>query len=399
MSAGKQRWIITLGMSVAALAVVILVMFVVPLLFAPPRQAAAVDADHERGLKLVDERLKLQNDVRNTALQAVGGVLLVLGAVATWRQVRIASGQLDVNRRELTQTLEATHAGQITQQFAQAIAHLGVDSAAVQVGGVYTLERIAKDSEPDRHAINEILSAYVREHAKVDGNVAPGPVDQLARLEVRSPGISAAMAVLGGEVLASSRGEALQLGEVDLRNANFDQANFAVANFEGADLEGTTFLQSTLNKTNFRGANLRGTEFRSRASLRNACLENANLEGAELKGSDLHKAVLIEANLRKASLDNARLDGAFLDGADLEDSQLLTADLTNASLFRANLQGADLSSAKLQGAKLTSTRLERANLAGADLERALLRGATANSETTWPTGFDPEAAGVTIEQG
>ena len=50
----------------------------------------------------------------------------------------------------------------------------------------------------------------------------------------------------------------------------------------------------------------------------------------------------------------------------------------------ADLRGADLGGANLGGA----------NLRGADLRYADLRGATANERTTWPAGFDPDAAGV-----
>ncbi len=48
-----------------------------------------------------------------------------------------------------------------------------------------------------------------------------------------------------------------------------------------------------------------------------------------------------------------------------------------ANLWEANLYGADLGGA---------------NLIGADLE-----GAKANEDTVWPEGFDPVAAGMTIE--
>jgi len=38
-----------------------------------------------------------------------------------------------------------------------------------------------------------------------------------------------------------------------------------------------------------------------------------------------------------------------------------------------------------------------ADLTGADLDGANLKGATADQDTTWPEGFDPQAAGVTFE--
>ncbi len=58
-------------------------------------------------------------------------------------------------------------------------------------------------------------------------------------------------------------------------------------------------------------------------------------------------------------------------------ANLWEANLTVANLWEANLYGADLGGA---------------NLIGADLE-----GAKANEDTVWPDGFDPVAAGMTIE--
>jgi hypothetical protein len=53
------------------------------------------------------ERLKAENDARTTLLQGVAGLVLVVGAGVTWRQ-------LQINRE-----------GQITERFNKAIDHLG----------------------------------------------------------------------------------------------------------------------------------------------------------------------------------------------------------------------------------------------------------------------------------
>ena len=90
-------------------------------------------------------------------------------------------------------------------------------------------------------------------------------------------------------------------------------------------------------------------------------------------------------------------------GSDLLDSCLKETDGTldcsfaefnNVDLSGRDLQNVDLSNADLRHADLSDANLTRANFMDANLAGANLAGATANENTIWPDGFDPEAAGV-----
>jgi hypothetical protein len=107
------------------------------------------------------DRLKAENDVRGTLFQAIGGALLLLGAFLTWQQVQSGAEQVRVSQRQL----EIGQEGQITERFTRAIDQLGSKSIDVRLGGIYALERIAKNSPQDQDAITDILSAYVRGHS------------------------------------------------------------------------------------------------------------------------------------------------------------------------------------------------------------------------------------------
>jgi hypothetical protein len=120
------------------------------------------------------DRLKAENDVRGTLFQAIGGALLLLGAFLTWQQVQSGAEQVRVSQRQL----EIGQEGQITERFTRAIDQLGSKSIDVRLGGIYALERIAKNSPQDQDAITDILSAYVRGHSpgsqlphKVNGSI------------------------------------------------------------------------------------------------------------------------------------------------------------------------------------------------------------------------------------
>jgi|ETNmetMinimDraft_13_1059891.scaffolds.fasta_scaffold16209_2 uncharacterized protein YjbI with pentapeptide repeats len=78
-------------------------------------------------------------------------------------------------------------------------------------------------------------------------------------------------------------------------------------------------------------------------------------------------------------------------GADLSGLDLSSANLSEANLSGASLHWADLRGANLRWADLTGADLRWADLTGADLSDA-----KNNADTTWPEGFDPEAAGAVL---
>jgi Pentapeptide repeats (8 copies) len=275
---------------------------------------------HDRSL----EGLKAQNEVRTTLLQGLGGMVLLVGAYFTYRQ------------------LHSAREGQITERYTRAIDQLGHDQLDVRLGGIYALERIARDSPDDRATIGEVLTAFVRSHApwppRLPGQyVATAPIDQVPELQARAADVQACLTVLGrGGFAPPAEGQSdrLDLHTVDLRHANLTSAHL-----ERADLR-DTYLE--------------------RADLTGAHVEEANLAGAHLERADLGGAYLEEADLGGAYLERADLGGAHLERADLAFAHLEEAILAFAHLEEANLGGA---------------HLERADLGGAHLERAILGGA------------------------
>jgi Pentapeptide repeats (8 copies) len=340
-----RRWLAIAGVVVGVAGLLAVVLVAAPPWFV-----------HDRSL----EGLKAQNEVRTTLLQGLGGVVLLVGAYFTYRQLR------------------TTREGQITERYTRAIDQLGHAQLDVRLGGIYALERIARDSPADRPTIGEVLTAFVRSHApwppRLPGQyVATALIHQVPELQVRAPDVQACLTVLGrgGFAQLEGQGDRLDLHAVDLRHARLVGANLEGANLVGAHLE----------RANLVGAHLEG-----------AVLAEANLEGANLAGTHLEGAVLAGADLERA----------YLGGARLEETILSTANLERAYLAGAHLEGAILLAAHLERANLSDAHLERANLSSADLERAILDGARleeamADKHTSWPAGFDWRAAGVIVE--
>jgi hypothetical protein len=101
--------------------------------FMPP---LIVDGDD---FTAASSRVKAENDVRTTGIQALAGLALVVGAVFT-------AITLVYNREQ-----------QITERYTQAIDQLDHSRALdIRVGGIYALERIMRDSKRDHGAILDL---------------------------------------------------------------------------------------------------------------------------------------------------------------------------------------------------------------------------------------------------
>ena len=194
--------------------------------------------------------------------------------------------------------------------------------------------------------------------------------------------------------------------DADLREANLNGAHLIDAHLNGAHLNRAKLREANLNRANLRRAHLNGANL-IRANLREADLREADLREADLSGAYLRGANLNGANLNRAHLNGARsgkirgiptqlpsgwrvVEGYLIgNGANLGGAYLGGAHLGGANLNGANLHGADLREADLREAYLGG-----AHLRGAKLSRANLLEAMYDDATTWPIGFDPEAAGA-----
>ena len=341
---GRARWVAAAVLGAAF--VLWLVLFAPRLLVPAASQTSLRDVtDAAKRHELQDSRLKLQNDVRTTLLQGLGGLAVAVGAFFTYRQVQTSRRQLEHSIESSREQHELDRQGQVTERFTRAIDQLGNEHGQLDVvlGGIYSLERIARDSPDDRRTIAEVLTAYIRRHAPWRPPSKPGqpetdtPLDKPPASRALALDIQAAIMVLG-------------------------RAGFTV---QEADWEGDWRDRLILSGVDLRGAHL----------------VLAHLENADLIRAHLERAVLTDAHLKGAVLCNAHLEKALLFGAHLE----------SAFLVEAHLRGADLRSAHLQGALLMG-----ADLDGAKLDDAHLEGAIADEQSVWPDGFDPEARGVFI---
>ena len=232
----------------------VFVFFVLPPLVVP----SDVDATEA-------ERIKLRNDVRSAATQFLGGLALVTGLLFTARTLRL-------NRE-----------GQLTDRFSKAIDQLGDERLDVRLGGIYALERIARDSERDHGPVMEVLTAYVRRYKRSerDGE-EDAPYD-----------VQAIMTVVGRrKVSGDPQDSRLDLRGADLRHIQIRGGDFRSVWLNNVELDGARFTSC-----DFAGASLAG------AQAGNALFFESNLAGSYLVRADLARAHFIDTSLEAAEYD------------------------------------------------------------------------------------------------
>jgi hypothetical protein len=259
------------------------------------------------------------------ARDAARGRLVAFGAGL------FAAGALIYTARNFTlsrRTFELTEQGQVTDRYTKAIEQLGSDKGLdVRIGGIYALERIARDSpRRDHPTIMEVLAAFIRDRSREQWPPAEPhakPPEQTTR-----PDVQAAATVIG------RRDTRYDTQAIDLHGANLPHADLTFADLISARLHG-----ARLNNAHITGAHLNNAHLND-AHLNNAHLNDAGLVGAHLNGAHLNHADLTGAYLHLDPADADFGDRVLFDVDPTDDARFLDADLTGADLTGADLTGA-----------------------------------------------------------
>ncbi len=208
-----------------------------------------------------------------TFLGAVGAfITAVILAWAAIRNVRTATRRADIASRRHEEQTNADRQWRIIEIFSKAVGQLASDKIEERLGGIYTLERISKESPDDYWTIVETLTAFVRERARWNWKETD----------------AAAMESM----------------------ARFDEAA-KESGGQQREREPPTDVAAVLTVIKRRDAANRAREeqMRWRLDLRSTDLRGAELVGAHLEGANLREAHLERANLWEAHLERAELGG------------------------------------------------------------------------------------------
>ena len=208
-----------------------------------------------------------ENRARLNLAQIIGGLVLLSGLYLTWRNIKV------------------NEEGKLTDRFSKAVELLGSRYLDGRLGGIYALERIAKDSRKDHWTVIEVLTAFVRQQCH-ESSESEEP-------KKIKPDIQAALTVI---VRRKWHAKEAQDQQIDLSGSCFPHANLKNARLRNA----------ILSNTDLRGADFSG------ADLTDVNITDANLDDADLRSARLSDENIIAAHRNGAKFENVNLKRAFL---------------------------------------------------------------------------------------
>ena len=263
----------------------------------------------------------------------VGGTAALLGLYFSQRA-------LEHNQSSFQRTWELDLRAQITERFTRAVEQLGaVDNTGnqrleIRLGGIYSLEGIARESKEYHWPSMEVLTAYVRVNA---------PRERGMRLRDLVLGKLLGITMLRATPEETPNDVQAVLNVLKNRRRCYKSRYYERKDYSHEDVPADESEEHRLHLAH--------------VNLRKACLRGTHLEGASLRGANLDGALLRDAHLEEAWLQGACLQGATLKGAALKraifddsasalerlnDRELLDALNTDEKFGPADLKGAIL---------------------------------------------------------
>lgn len=335
-------------------------------------------------------------------LQSLAGIVVLIGLYFTYQKIRVSDDT------------------QLTERFTRAIDQLGNDKAAIRLGAIYALERIAKDSDRDTETVIEILSSYVKHNnryvaidnltnnandlkSNIDGDketVALSSDEEHEKINLDSINQTTKISS-GPESDKDIEDNDIKLRELQKSGKSTDDQDKETSRVEiqsiltvlGRSMRKSGkkiyLSNSDLSKTTFSKGDYEGT-FLNDANLSDAVFVKAKLRGSNFNRAIIHSAFLLYTDISNSTLLNASFKGSVqmyidyensnLSLTNLENTILVLSFMRNCSLIRANLQsavlmGSNLVGANLWRANLKNSNLLKSNLSFADLKETNLKGA------------------------
>lgn len=256
----------------------------------------------------------------------------------------------------------------------------------VRLGGIYLLEKIAREYEELYWPIIETLCAYIRENTGyVDSDFQDSDPNEFVEPDFENPpkavrvDIQAAINVIGRRSMDQLKHEnklrqgtkdrrqfRLDLTHCKLSGANFVGLNFEFASFDYSELMFCRFEKTNISHSTFVDANLSFCKmsniYSAHASFQKANFQNGTISDSrfencnfeELNGSNSH---IYDSIITSQNLEYANLSGAHISKSHFSDTSMTHAKLYNVQFSMCEIFSTDFSLATLNGTSFSESIL------------------------------------------
>jgi hypothetical protein len=220
-----------------------------------------------------------------------------------------------------------------SEHMMKAFEQLSGDNPSCRLGAIYTLERLAAESEDDRNTITKVLTMYLVSTSKFsyDEYLEGLGINKEERLNEISPSVMEKMKYAlpeskrkwpttptDKEAIINILGSGLRVGSESTQYLDFRGVNLQYVSVIDLDFSGCSFRYSDLTGMKGAGVNYQSTD-----------LTFTLLIGADLHNANLKYSALCYAEMKGANLENANLEFTTLSGANPSDSKGLTQEQLN----------------------------------------------------------------------
>ncbi|NJL19803.1 MAG: pentapeptide repeat-containing protein [Leptolyngbyaceae cyanobacterium SM1_3_5] len=296
----KISRLLRVGTLAALVAIGLLVVWLV--VEVPKRQAA--------GLHLQDSEkiFDAENKARATILQGLLGLSFLVTAYFALKNLQVA----EKNREIAEQNWQLAEDKHGTDRFVKAVEMLANEKQEIRLGGIYSLKRIAEESQKNYWTVIEVLVAFIESRSLRE---------QVGEDNKISADIQAALDVVGFQ--QAPEGRKIALKSANLRGASLKGARLANADFEFVNLSQASLSSSDLSEAKL-GGNISFALFQE-AILTKAQFAATNLEGTVFDEADLKQTMFVQANLRQAHFCKADLEGTIFHRSDITEADFREA--------------------------------------------------------------------------
>lgn len=348
------------------------ILWIIPILQVQKLSNTPKTRNEEQALSLEKDRLKLEDEARKTLAQIIGGGVVLLGLLFTFGTYLISLDKQDLDRE-----------AQMTDRFSKAITHLGDEKQAIRIGGLYELERVAKDSPKDLATIRKVILTYLHDNYSIRNEATESTKFAVEKRE-QSNGLAISFYSSNTELQTliniiqglSNEDDRLDFSGLNLLDKSLTRGRYSLANFSGTNLSGSNIFASNFSHSNFKDAILNRvtSDLKEHIEIKGSIVMLVTPQEVKpnFTGADLTRAMIIESNLSEAifveaKLRNADLTKSIFYKVNLSEAALDYVNATQTNFKAANLTNANFRGANLSGASFEGSILDLTNFSSADL--------------------------------